>query len=169
MINVARIIRSQGKTGELRLRFHYISPTDCTELKSVFIGKEGALREYKVESLVQRGRDYDLKLEGVDSLSQADRLAGLDVHLSEGSLRERGKDEFYLFQLISCRVIGRDGRRIGRVRDILSSGAGEWLIVESEGKEILIPFHKAICTEVDVNAKEIRLDPPDGLLDVNEI
>lgn len=169
MINVARILRSQGKTGELRLRFHYISPTDCTELKSVFIGEEGALREYKVESLVHRGKDYDLKLEGVDSLSQADSLAGLDVHLPEESLRERGKDEFYLFQLVGCWVSGRDGRRIGRVRDVLSSGAGELLLVESEGKDILIPFHKSICTEVDVDAKEIRLDPPDGLLDVNEI
>jgi len=169
LINVARILRSQGKTGELRLRFHYISPTDCTELKSVFIGKEGALREFKVESLVHRGKDYDLKLEGVESLSQADSLAGLDVHLPEGSLRERGKDEFYLFQLVGCWVSGRDGRRIGRVRDVLSSGAGELLLVESEGKDILIPFHKSICTEVDVDAKEIRLDPPDGLLDVNEI
>jgi 16S rRNA processing protein RimM len=169
LINVARIIRSQGKRGNLRLRFHYISPADCIELKSVFIGREGALREYKVESLVRRGKDYDLKLEGVDSLSQADNLAGLNVHLPEGSLRERGKDEFYLFQLIGCWVSGRDGRRIGRVRDILSIGAGELLLVESAGKEIFIPFHRSICTEVDVKAKEIRLDPPDGLLDVNEI
>jgi 16S rRNA processing protein RimM len=169
LINVARIIRSQGKTGNLRLRFHYISPADCIELKSVYVGREGALREYKIESLVRRGKDYDLKLEGIDSLSQADGLAGLDVYLPEGALRERGEDEFYLFQLIGCLVIGRDGRRIGRVRDILSIGAAELLLVESGGKEIFIPFHRSICIEVDVNAKEIRLDPPDGLLDVNEI
>jgi 16S rRNA processing protein RimM len=169
LINVARIIRSQGKTGNLRLRFYHISPADCIELKSVFVGREGALREYKVESLVRRGRDYDLKLEGIDSLPQADGLVGLDVHLPEGSLRERGEDEFYLFQLIGCWVSGRDGRRIGRVRDILSIGAGALLLVESEGKEIFIPFHRSICTKVDVKAKEIRLDPPDGLLDVNEI
>jgi 16S rRNA processing protein RimM len=169
LINVGRIIRSQGKTGELRLRFHHISLRDCSGLKSVFIGKEETLREYKVESLVPRGKDFVLKLEGVDSLSQADSLAGLDVHLPEESLRKRGEGEFYLFQLIGCSVIGRDGRRIGRVRDVHSVGAGELLQVESEGKEILIPFHKTICTGVDVDAKEIRLDPPDGLLDVNEI
>jgi 16S rRNA processing protein RimM len=169
LINIARIIRSQGKTGNLRLRFHYISPADCIELKSVFIGREGALREYKVESLVRRGKDYDLRLEGIDSLSQADGLAGLDVHLPKGVLREREDGEFYLFQLTGCRVIGRDGRRIGRVRDILSIGAAELLLVESGGKEVFIPFHRSICIEVDVNAKEIRLDPPDGLLDVNEI
>ncbi|MGB7296391.1 MAG: ribosome maturation factor RimM [Candidatus Aminicenantales bacterium] len=169
MINVARILRSQGKKGELRLRFHYISPADCTELKSVFIGSEGALREYKIESLVLRGRDYDLKLEGVDGLSQADSLAGLDVFLPPESLRKRENGEFYLFQLIGCRVTGRDGLPIGRVRDVLSSGGSALLRVESGEKEILVPFHTSICTEVDVEAKEIRLDPPDGLLDVNEI
>jgi 16S rRNA processing protein RimM len=169
LINVGRILRSQGKTGKLKLRFHYISAADCPDLKSFFIGKEGALREYKVESLIRRGKDYDLELEGIDSLAQADRLAGLSVHLPEDALRERGEDEFYLFQLIGCSVSGPDGRRIGRVRDILSIGEGALLLVESEGKEIFIPFHRSICTEVDVKAKKIRLDPPDGLLDVNEI
>jgi 16S rRNA processing protein RimM len=169
LINVARIIRSQGKTGNLRIRFYHISPADCIELKSVFVGGEGALREYKVESLVRHGKDYDIKLEGIDSLSQADSLAGLNVHLPEEALRQRGEDEFYLFQLIGCSIRGPGGRQIGRVRDILSVGEGALLLVESEGKEIFIPFHRSICTEVDVKAKEIRLDPPDGLLDVNEI
>ncbi len=169
MINVARIIRSQGKTGELRLRFHHISAADCTELKSVFIGKEGALKEYKVGALVPRGKDYDLRLEGIDTLSQADSLAGMEVYLPERSLRRREKDEFFIFQLIGCRIIDPEGEPLGWVRDVLSVGAGELLRVESGSREILIPFHKSICLEVDVDAKEIRIDPPDGLLDVNEI
>ena len=169
MINVARIIRSQGKTGNLRLRFHHISPSDCINLRRIFVGREGSLREYRVESLVRRGKDYDLKLEGIETLSQADGLAGLDVHLPEESLRNREEEEFYLFQLIGCRVIGPEGRRVGRVRDVVPVGTEQLLLVEGEGKEIFIPFHRSICVKVDVNAKEIHLDPPDGLLDVNEI
>lgn len=169
MINVARILRSQGNRGELRLRFHHISAADLAELKSVFVGREGTLREYNIEALVSRGKVYDLKLEGVDSLSQADRLAGLDVFVPERFLRKRAEDEFYLFQLIGCRVSGSDGRPIGRVEDVVSAGGSELLRVESEGREILIPFHRSICIEVDVEAKEIKIDPPKGLLDVNEI
>lgn len=169
MINVARILRSQGKKGELRLRFHHISAADCTGLKGIFIGSEGALKEYKIESLILRGRDYDLKLEGVDGLSQADRLAGQDVFLPPESLRKRENGEFYIFQLVGCKVFVRGGLPIGRVRDVLPIEGGALLRVESGAKEILVPFHRSICTEVDVEAKEIRLDPPDGLLDVNEI
>ena len=169
MINVARILRSQGNRGELRLRFHHISAADLTELKSVFIGREGTLREYKIEALVSRGKVYALKLEGVDSLPQADGLAGFDVFIPEGFLRKRAEDEFYFFQLIGCRVSGPDGRPIGRVEDVVSAGGSELLRVDSEGKEILIPFHKSISIKVDVEAKEIKIDPPIGLLDVNEI
>lgn len=169
MITVARILRSQGQEGELRLRFFYIKPTDCSGLRSVFIGREGELREYAVESLVPRGKDFDLKLEGVDSLSQADRLAGLDVLVPEEALKEREKDEFFLFQLIGCSVIDKHGKMAGRVKDVLSAGPGDLLVVDWEGKEILIPFHESICIEVDVPGKRIRIDPPEGLLDLNEI
>ena len=169
MITVARILRSQGQNGELRLRFFYITPTDCSGLKSVFIGREGDLREYAVESVVLRGKNFDLKLEGVDSLSQADRLAGLDVLVPEEALKEREKDEYFLFQLIGCSVIDGHGKMTGRVKDVLSAGSGDLLVVEGEGKEILIPFHESICLEVDVPGKRIRIDPPEGLLDLNEI
>jgi len=169
LITVARILRSQGQKGELKLRFFYITSTDCSGLKSVFIGREGDVREYAVESLVPRGKDFDLKLEGVDSLSQADRLAGLDVLVPEEALKEREKDEFFLFQLIGCSVIDKHGKTAGRVKDVLSAGPGDLLVVDWEGKEILIPFHESICIEVDVPGKRIRIDPPEGLLDLNEI
>ena len=169
MINVARILRSQGNRGEIRLKFHYISAADLTRLKRVFISTEGALREYKIEALLSRGKAYDVKLEGVNSLPEADRLAGRDVYVPEESLRKRAEDEFYLFQLIGCRVSGPDGHMIGRVEDVLSAGESELLRVDSDGKEILIPFHRSICVKIDLENKEIRIDPPEGLLDVNEI
>ncbi len=169
MINVARILRSQGSGGELRLRFHHISAADLAGLNSVFIHSEGALKEYAIERLLSRGGGNDIKLEGVDSLTEADRLAGRDVFVPEASLRKPAEGEFYLFQLIGCRVSGPDGRTIGRVEDVFSAGESELLRVDSEGREILIPFHGSICVEVNVRAKEIRIDPPDGLLEVNEI
>jgi 16S rRNA processing protein RimM len=169
LITVARILRSQGQKGDLRLRFFFITPADCTELKSIFVGKEGELREYAVESLTPRGKDFDLKLKGVDSLAQADRLAGIDVLIPDEILKPRKEGEYFLFQLVGCSVIDRQGRIAGRVTDVLSVGPGDLLVVEREGREILIPFHESVCIEVDVPGRRIRVDPPEGLLDLNEI
>jgi 16S rRNA processing protein RimM len=169
LVTVARILRSQGQKGELRLRFFHITPDDCSELRSVFVGREGDFREYAIGSLAPHGKDFDLKLEGVDSLSQADRLAGLDVFVPEETLKPREDGEFFLFQLVGCAVVDRQGKMAGRVKDVLSVGPGELLLVEREGREILIPFHKSVCVEVDVPGKRICVDPPEGLLDLNEI
>lgn len=169
MVTVARILRSQGQEGELRVRFFHITPADCRGLQTVLVGKEGDFKEYAVESLTFRGKHFDLKLAGIDSLSQADRLAGLEIGVAEESLKERPKGEFFIFELIGCEVFDGLGRTVGRVRDVLPAGSGDILVIDREGKEILIPFHESICVEVDVPGKQIRINPPGGLLDVNEI
>ena len=169
MITVARIFRSQGQNGELRLRFFYITPADCSELGSVFVGREGDFREYAIESLAPHGKDFDLKLEGVDSLPQADCLAGLDVLIPEETLKQREKGEFFIFQLVGCSVVDRQGNMVGRGKDGVSGGPGDLLVVEGQDKEILIPFHESVCIEVDLPGRRICVDPPEGLLDLNEI
>jgi len=169
LVTVARILRSQGKEGDLRVKFFHITPADCRRLGTVLVGREGEFKEYAVESLTPRGKYFDLKLEGVDSLAQADRLAGLDIRLPEESLKERGQGEFFLFELVGCAVSDSQGRAVGRVRDVLSAGSGNLLVVDRGGKEVLIPFHESICVVVDAPGKQITVDPPDGLLDVDEI
>ena len=169
MITVARILRSEGREGKLRVRFFHIKPADSTDLSRVFIGKEGGHKEYEVESLVSRGKDFDLKVRGVDTLAAADLLAGADVAIPEERFKPRGPDEFFLFQLIGCTVLDGEGRTAGRVTDVMSAGGSDLLVLDRGGKEILVPFHESICIEVDVAGKRIRIDPPEGLLDLNEI
>jgi 16S rRNA processing protein RimM len=169
LISVGKILRSNGKRGELRLKFYDNSLIEPSELRTVFVGKEGALKEYRVESSTPRGRAYHIKLAGVDSLAQADRLAGLEIFVPEESLRRSEEDQYYLFELRGCSVLNLEGEVIGKVVEVLSIPANDVLVVDAEEKEILIPFHESICKEIDLAKKEIRIDPPAGLLDINEI
>ncbi len=169
MISVGKILRSHGERGELRLKFYDNSLIEPTELRTVFVGKEGALKEFQVESLTPRGKACHIKLAGVDSLPQADCLAGFEVFVPEENLRRAEEDQYYIFKLRGCSVLGQEGKLIGKVVDVLSIPANDLLVVEKEGKEILVPFHESICLEVDLAKKEIRIDPPAGLLDLNEI
>lgn len=169
MISVGKILRSNGKRGELRLKFYDNSLIEPSELRTVFVGIEGGLKEYRVESSTPRGQAYHIKLTGVDSLAQADRLAGLEIFVPEESLRRSEEDQYYLFELRGCSVLNLEGEVIGKVVEVLSIPANDVLVVDAEGKEILIPFHESICKEIDLAKKEIRIDPPAGLLDINEI
>lgn len=169
MINVGKVLRSQGKNGELRLRFYQKAAIQFSGLDRLSIGKEGEAAEFHIESLLPRGKAYHLKLAGVDSLPSADHLVGLDVFLSEDQLKPAEDGHYYVFQLIGCLVLTLEGEMIGPVVDVLSAGGADSLVVESGGKEVLIPFHASICPGVDLAKREIRIDPPAGLLDLNEI
>ena len=114
------------------------------------------------------GNDFILKLAGVDSLSQADRLVDQDVMVAETALSALEAGRFYIFELVGCRVMTLTGDDVGTVSDVLLLGASSLLVVNRRGKEALIPFHESFCKEVDLAAKEIRVDLPAGLLDLNE-
>jgi 16S rRNA processing protein RimM len=80
-----------------------------------------------------------------------------------------GDDRLYQFQVIGSRVVGRDGSPVGTVKGVLPVGAVSLLVVDREGRELMIPFTEAICVRVDPERREIEIDPPEGLLELNEI
>lgn len=112
-----------------------------------------------------------MKLRGVDTISQAEVLAGREMFGRDEDVAPRGEDEFLPEELAGCGVATRDGRAVGTVRTVWEAGGAPLLILDpKDGKnEIYIPFNRAICTLIDVAAKRIVIEPPDGLLDLNEI
>jgi 16S rRNA processing protein RimM len=168
LVSVGWILRSHDKSGEVKLRIFDPEIVDLARVERVYIGKGGQVEEFHVESARPCGKDFIFKLAGVDSLSRADRLARLDVMIDESALATLDEGRFYTFELVGCRVITLTGEEVGTVSDVILSGAGSLLAVDSRGKEVLIPFHESICKEVSLAAKEIRIDPPAGLLDLNE-
>lgn len=80
-----------------------------------------------------------------------------------------GEGSFYDFQIIGSEVVAKDGGSIGTVKGLLPVGDRNLLVVDRGGREVLIPFVESLCLEVDAAAKRIRVDLPDGLLDLNDI
>jgi 16S rRNA processing protein RimM len=74
---------------------------------------------------------------------------------------------YYHHQLIGCTVETMDGDRVGDVVRVAGGAAGSVLEVDGPRGEVLIPLAVEICVEIDVGLKRIRINPPDGLLDVN--
>ncbi len=104
------------------------------------------------------------KFEGVDTISDAEKLAGAEVAIPFEQRAELGEDEIYQSDLIGCQVIDATGRSLGVVTDFEETGGTPLLRV---GEELLIPFAKSICTSIDLQNKRIVVNPPEGLLDLN--
>jgi 16S rRNA processing protein RimM len=117
---------------------------------------------------IQSGRPV-VGFEGVSSIEQAEALAGLELRVPEEALQPLDAGTYYLHQLEGCRVSTRAGDEVGTVEKVEGGAGGSRLVIRSERGEVLVPLASEICVEIDVAAKRISIDPPEGLLELNEV
>jgi len=91
--------------------------------------------------------------------SAAEALKGARVFVSRASFPSAGADEYYWVDLIGCSVVNRDGVALGRVDDLIDTGAHSVLrVVADDVPERLIPFVAAYIDGVDLAARQVRVD-----------
>ena len=105
---------------------------------------------------------------GVDTMDAAEALAGLELRVPVDRLAPLPDGSFYRHDLVGCQVETRSGERVGTVRAVEGSIAASRLVIDGVRGEILIPLAAPICTTIDPDAKRIVIDPPEGLLELNE-
>lgn len=135
----------------------------------MYIDGDGGPEPFAVESFERDRNSPFLKLKGIDTLAAADALVGRDVLVEAGVFRRLEPDRFYDFEVLGRRVVTRDGTAVGEVAGILETGGPALLVVRRGDREVYIPFAEGILVKVDPEAGEIVIDPPDGLLELNEI
>jgi 16S rRNA processing protein RimM len=118
----------------------------------------------EVEHAWMHGDHLILKFKGVDSISDAEKLAGADVAIPFEQRAALAEQEYYQSDLIGCEVVDASGRPLGVVDDFQETGGTPLLRV---GEDLLIPFAKSICTKIDLERKQITVNLPEGLLDLN--
>ena len=109
-----------------------------------------------------------LKFRGVDTISDAEALRGCNVQLTEDEIGPPPEDEHFYSDLIGCQVVDAEtDRGIGEVENILEPGGALLLQVDAGGREVLIPFVRDICVEIETERKMIRVRLPEGLEELN--
>jgi 16S rRNA processing protein RimM len=190
-VTVAQLLRPQGRKGELLGELLTDFPERFETNKQVYLAPPGfsgteadARRAEIVRFWLPVGRNEGrivLHFAGIDSIEAAEKLMGLDVLVPETERVALDEDASYVDDLIGCAVYdvasGQDCA-VGTVRDVqfptTSDGgrrlaeAAPLLEIESlAGEELLIPFAKSFLVALDVAAKKIIMNLPEGLLEIN--
>jgi 16S rRNA processing protein RimM len=169
MVLVGRIARTHGLKGHV-----VVNPeTDFVENRfaagsRMWTRRAGVVEALTVVSSRLLGARPIVGFEGFGSIDDAAALAGCELRVPEGALQALGEGQYYEHQLAGCVVETMRGERVGTVVRVEGGLGGSRLVVAGVRGEVLIPFAAAICPEVDVEARRIRVDPPEGLLEVNE-
>lgn len=165
LVAVARIAKPRGLKGEVVADILTDFPERFDGLKTVIaVMPDESRHELTLENhWFQSGRMV-LKFAGFNSIEDGETLRNAEICVPESDAVELDEGEYFDWQLVGCRVVSVAGEDIGKVRELMRTGATEILVVDGE-KEYLIPFAEAICTEVDIENGVILIDPPEGLLE----
>lgn len=165
-VAIARIVKARGLRGELVADVLTDFPERFDALETVVaLLPDGQRRDLKIENFWFQKERIIFKFAGFDSIEKAETLRGAEMCVAEDETVALEEDEYFDWELTGCEVETVDGKKIGRVKEIMRTGGTEILVVEDAGKDYLIPFAEAICPEVDIENKLIRVDAPEGLLD----
>ena len=116
---------------------------------------------------LQNGRPV-IGFEGFEKIEAVERLAGLELRVPEDSLLPLDAGAYYVHDLVGCAVETISGEPVGEVKRVEGGAGASVLSVEGRRGEVLVPLAADICVEVDIGGRRIRINPPEGLLELNE-
>jgi 16S rRNA processing protein RimM len=173
-VAVARLTRTWGNRGELAAIPLSGHPGRFERLAEVKLrgaeGFPGGGPTLVVESVRRHGARLIFKFQGVESITEAEKLRGAEVCVPPAERWPPPPGEWYVSDLIGCEVVDRmTGERLGRVTAWLEiGGAGTLEVAAGEGgRELWIPFARSICCEIDLEARRITVQLPEGLKELN--
>ena len=167
LIVVAHVVKTRGLRGEVVADLQTDFPDRFENLKSLIGISSSDRRSLQIEEQWFHGTRLVLKFVGFDSIDEARELVGYDLAVPDADRVALPAHTFYEWELAGCVVETIDGSRIGRVAGVMHTGGVEMLsVVDDTGRDRLIPMASDIVVEIDKDQKLIRIDPPEGLLEL---
>jgi len=165
---IARIIKARGIRGEVACVLETDFPARFSSLEQVTVlMPDGVRLRLRLEDHWFHNHRLILKFAGYDTMTAAQDLTGGCLVIADANVEPLADGQYLERQVVGAEVVTVDGKKVGRVKSVMRTGGTDLLVLEGgDGKERLVPFADEICRDVDLTAKRITIDPPEGLLDL---
>ncbi len=162
LVEIGRITKPWGVRGEVKVRV-------ITDLPGRFHGLDGVWvhggavepRWYRIESVKNLKGAVALRLEGVGSVEEAERLRDLEVAVPESERPPLDEDAWYVDELVGMEVVDEQGETVGKLRTVWQGGTQDVFEITSPDGPILLPAVKEFVRVVDTRAGRIVVRIPE--------
>jgi len=161
---IGRIVKPHGIRGEVSVKVL----TDFVErfdvLESIYLGDDTALSEYAVEATRWHKERVLITFADVADREAAEKLRGLYLKIPIEEAMPLEPDTYYHYQLINLQVVTDQGEDLGRIVEIIETGANDVYVVQGEKGEILLPATKEVILSIDLQAGQVTAHLLEGLM-----
>jgi 16S rRNA processing protein RimM len=163
-LSIGQIVNTHGIKGEVKVYPLTDDASRFDKLKEVYIESKNEMTKYQVESAKHLKNTVILKLKGIDTMNDAEKLRQLYIKVGRWDAVRLPKDTFFICDIVESEVFDIHGQLLGKLHDVLQTGSNDVYVVKNEQREILIPALKTVVKEINLQNKKIIVDLPEGLI-----
>jgi 16S rRNA processing protein RimM len=164
-ITIGQISRVRGVKGEMVVIPMTDDPRRYFDLETVTISKEEITRKFAIEAAREFKGKILLRLKQVENPEEAKKLVGGFVEIEKEQVIKLSEGRYFVSDMVGLEVFTTQGRRIGKIKEIISLPANDLYVVEDDGKQYDIPALKTVVKKIDLQKREMIIEPMEGLLD----
>ena len=160
MLQIAKILKSDGTDGGLLISARDIDPKDIDPKEPVYIEFDGLPVPFFIESLRPKGTGKAvIHITGVGNLEDSEELVGKAVYSEAFEQEDDLEGSFIGWTLLD------KGREVGSVSELEPFPGNPCLCVDTPKGQVMVPLHEDLINKADPRTRTLDLDLPDGLLD----
>jgi 16S rRNA processing protein RimM len=163
---LGRITKIHGLKGEVQVLLDVDDPFEYDEMDSVLLEREGVLVPYFIDAINVQANRVIVKFEEVDTVEQAAQIVNAPLWLPLDNLPELEGDQFYYHEVVGFQIVDEQAGALGTIQEIATMATQDLIVMQYQGKEVLIPVTDDILGTLDRTARTLHVRLPDGLLDV---
>ena len=163
-LEIGQVVNVKGLKGEVKVNSYSEDSRRFEKIKTVFLKRKGEMKEYEIESVGYSKIQVILKLKGVDTVEEAEKLRNASILIDRAVLGELPEGKYYIADLIGLEVYTEENEYLGKVDDIYNTGANDIYVIKNDlGMQKLLPGIKEVIKEVKLDQGKIIVNLIEGL------
>lgn len=164
-IKIGVLVNTHGLKGEVKVKPTTQFPDIRFQKgKVIHVQFERELIEVKIKQVRDQKDMLLVTFEGYDHINLVEKWKGSTLSIDKSNVHELDEDEAYFFELLDCDVYDGSNTYLGKVSEVIETGANAVLRVTLDGKDVLIPYVEAFVKELQKEEKRIVVALMDGML-----
>jgi 16S rRNA processing protein RimM len=161
---IGRVLKPHGIKGKMKVEYFGEDSHHFSLYRKVFImGGKGRPEPYEILEAIPQPPRLILRLKGIEKIEEAEPLIGKEILIKKEGLPELGEKEYYWVDILGMKVETEEGKRIGKVKEIFTTGANDVYVVEGKRGEILLPAIEEVIQNIDLKRGVMKVVRMEGL------
>jgi 16S rRNA processing protein RimM len=164
LLPIGRVVKPHGVKGKIKVDYYGESLNGFPIDREIFIkNPAGRLQAYEILEATPHPPYLILQLKGIERREGVEPLIRKEIFLKRKSLPDLPEGEYYWVDILGMVVETENGKGIGRVKEILPTGANDVFVIEGKRREVFLPATEEVIQSVDIKKRRIRVIRMEGL------